>query len=283
VRAGLSRPNGLTAGARRDGLRDGPLAGVGPSEGVAPLGPRHLERAHVVALDVQEVPVAQVEGLLVEGALHPLGHEVDLRLGPLAGIGARAVRGLRTELDGKGGRGALHDGGDGAARLVEAVLGQVRRLLHDDLVGLELLEARQQGVDRRGVGGGREGGDELPGLSLLDEPDRLAARGCERDLLRLRLVDGQDRDLLLLALGLRLLLPLDEPDVRKDAGEREEKDARLPEFGELHGPIASATRRRRPAPRRSRAGGRARSRPRSAGPGGSGRGPGSPAPSGGSR
>ena len=69
-----------------------------------------------------------------------------------------------------------------------------------------------------------------------------AAGGGDGDLLRLGLVHGEDRDLLALALPLRLLLPLDEPDVGEEPGEDENECARLPELGELHGPIASATR-----------------------------------------
>ena len=192
------------------------------------------------------------KGFLSKRALDPGGDQVHLRLAGLSRVDAAAVRRLGPELDGERGGLALDGRGDRAARRVEAVLGEVGHLLGHHLVRLELLEAREDLLDGRGVGRRREGSRELPEAALLHDPDAVAGLPRERDLLRLGLVHGDERHLLALAFLLRLLLALDEPVVREKPAEDQDRDPGLPEL--LHRPTASATTTRPPARRTGRAG-----------------------------
>src|SRR4030095_4816756 len=61
--ASPQRIDGPAAGLAGDGLREGPVAPFGACQRVTSLRTRHVQRAHGVALDVQELAVAEGERL----------------------------------------------------------------------------------------------------------------------------------------------------------------------------------------------------------------------------
>ena len=197
------------AGPGGDGLREGPLAGVRPREGVAPLRAGHLEGPHVVALDVQEVAVAQVEGLLVEGALDPRGHEEDrVGVGDRPRVDARAVR-----------RASIRTGGERSFAAPRPSAVTVRSAACRGRTPRGSRPARPRlrpSRASRGSSGSTSTADvsaaTAKGAATFQPAPSFTSRivspaAGEGDLLRLRLVHGEDGHLLLArALRLRLVL-----------------------------------------------------------------------------
>jgi hypothetical protein len=216
----VDRPAAGARGQRTDDRPGGAVA----RQGVSALGPGHLEGAHVVAPEVQDVAVAQVERLLLEGPGRMAGDGEDPRGRARLRVHVRAVGVLSPSSSVTGGAPStvavtLTRG------LREAVLREVGDALADHLFDLEPLEARQQAVDDRRVRGCGLGCREAPGRALLEQVRALERR--EVELLHLGLLERQD--LLLDLVGLRLLLALVEEEVPAEAERHREHRERADE------------------------------------------------------
>ena len=248
-------------GAGLDGAHQSPLA-VRLAQPDLDIGPGDLQRVHLVAGDVEDRLVAEVERGLVERRVEEAGDEEDAVRARDGGVevvsgrapfadeepGVVAVRGAEADLD--GGRGQPE-------RL------QVRRVpgLGDDALHLEVGEARRQRHDLGDVDVDGERLDDAPPVAVLLDDGAVAVRRRHRQRVDVVRVDVEHR-LQGVRRPRRRPAGFEEIDVGAQPEGRRQQDQRRARSAHVVPPRLSAgsstCRRRPPGWRRAAAAPRAR-------------------------